>query len=371
MGATGSSADDAAAGRHPAEMSRPCTSTRTGFVEAQGAGVVVLMSASAALECGAPVYGVLAHSASATDRQGVSLPAPGKGIMTSASQSHVGSASSAARADRLLDLEHRREQLAQATRAIDALAAASPAGGGVKADALRRAALDVWGADFWHGIPEISPLRGSLAAWGLTADDIGLASFHGTGTVSNDLNETMVLNRQMEHLGRSPGLAIPVVAQKWLTGHPKGPAGAWMLNSALQSMRTGLIPGNRNADNIDARLQCDYAVFPSRTLRTDKVKACLLKSFGFGQVGAEMLVIHPDYFLATLDAEQLLVYSEKVAARNRAAYRYWQDTFAGNHTLVQVKDSPPYAADQEEGVLLNPLARACYNHETNEYVIKP
>ncbi|KAJ1781806.1 3-oxoacyl-[acyl-carrier-protein] synthase, partial [Coemansia sp. RSA 2399] len=236
MGATGSSADDMAAGRHPEEMSRPCTSTRTGFVEAQGAGVVILMSASAALACGAPVYGVLAHSASATDKQGVSLPAPGKGILTSAAQCRVQSANSATGVDRLLDLEYRREQLARATSAIDALADATAAGSDMKADAMRRAALDVWGADFWHGIPEISPLRGSLAAWGLTADDIGLASFHGTGTVSNDLNETMVLNKQMEHLGRSPGLALPVVAQKWLTGHPKGPAGAWMLNSAIQSM---------------------------------------------------------------------------------------------------------------------------------------
>ncbi|KAJ1770836.1 fatty acid synthase alpha subunit Lsd1 [Coemansia sp. RSA 1843] len=372
MGATGSSTDDAAAGRIPREMSRPCTSTRTGFVEAQGAGVVILMSASAALEFGAPVYGIMAHSTSATDKQGVSLPAPGKGILTSAAEAHFHEGF-ANNTQQLLDIEYRREQIARANSAIDTLIPnnnnnnnneCSP----FKVDAMRKAVLDAWGSDFWHGVSEVSPLRGSLAVWGLGVDDIGLASFHGTGTISNDLNETAVFDRQLSHLGRTPGLSVPVVAQKWLTGHPKGPAGAWMLNSALQSMRTGLVPGNRNADNIDSKLQCEYAVFPSRTLQVDKVRACLLKSFGFGQVGAEILVVHPDYFLSTLSKEQLDMYNAKLSKRNAAAYRYWQDTFTGKHTFVQVKKAPPYTQDQEECVLLNPLARAHYNHETNEYV---
>jgi 3-oxoacyl-(acyl-carrier-protein) synthase len=34
----------------------------------------------------------------------------------------------------------------------------------------------------------------------------------------------------LEHLGRKSGNMLPVVCQKHLTGHPKGPAAAWMLN---------------------------------------------------------------------------------------------------------------------------------------------
>lgn len=69
--------------------------------------------------------------------------------------------------------------------------------------------------------PTIAPLRRALAVWGLTVDDIGLASFHGTSTKANDKNESSCFHAQFEHLGRSKGNACPVVAQKWLTGHPK------------------------------------------------------------------------------------------------------------------------------------------------------
>jgi fatty acid synthase subunit beta len=33
--------------------------------------------------------------------------------------------------------------------------------------------------------PTIAPLRRALAVWGLTADDIGVVSIHGTSTVAN------------------------------------------------------------------------------------------------------------------------------------------------------------------------------------------
>ncbi|KAJ1719625.1 fatty acid synthase alpha subunit Lsd1, partial [Coemansia biformis] len=84
MGATSNAVDEFAKGRVPSEMCRPCTSTRSGFMEGQGAGVVVLMSASTAIACGAPIYGIIGMSATATDKQGRSVPAPGKGVLGSA-----------------------------------------------------------------------------------------------------------------------------------------------------------------------------------------------------------------------------------------------------------------------------------------------
>lgn len=113
--------------------------------------------------------------------------------------------------------------------------------------------------------PTISPLRRALAVWGLTIDDVGVASvrfllplafaeslprlsllqFHGTSTVANDKNESNAYNEQFRHLGRAVGNACPVIAQKWLTGHPKGGAAAWMMNGMAQTIQSGLIPGNR------------------------------------------------------------------------------------------------------------------------------
>ena len=66
--------------------------------------------------------------------------------------------------------------------------------------------------------PEIAPLRRALAVWGLTIDDVGVVSFHGTSTQANDKNESNAYNEQFKHLGRAKGNAVPVIAQKWLTG---------------------------------------------------------------------------------------------------------------------------------------------------------
>ncbi|KAJ2087053.1 fatty acid synthase alpha subunit Lsd1, partial [Coemansia sp. S100] len=271
MGATSNSVEEFARGRSPSEMCRPCTSTRNGFMESHGAGIVTLMSASAAIEFGAPIYGIIAMSGTATGKQGQSVPAPGKGVLTSARESCDKSPPS-----RLLNFDYRRRQLQRQLSALEAwkqeeladladmvdlqtdsveLSTMRYAGEVEKSyQRQRRSLQDTWGKEFWKSDPEFSPLRGSLAVWGLTADDIGLASFHGTSTVANDKNESDVLNTQLKHLGCTPGHVVPVVCQKWLTGHPKGPAASFMLNGVIQSLRTGLIPGNRNADNIGKEL---------------------------------------------------------------------------------------------------------------------
>lgn len=72
-----------------------------------------------------------------------------------------------------------------------------------------------------------------------------------------------------------------------LTGHPKGGAAAWMLNGMAQVVQSGLIPGNRNADNISQELRkFEYLLYPSKSIQTDGIKAGLLTSFGFGQVSS-------------------------------------------------------------------------------------
>ncbi|KAJ2832438.1 fatty acid synthase alpha subunit Lsd1 [Coemansia erecta] len=376
IGATSNSVEELAIGREPSEMCRPCTSTRNGFVEGQGGGVAVLMSASTAIAVGAPIYGVIAMSSTATDKQGQSVPAPGQGMLTTARESDNTSQS------RLLDIGYRKRNLELQLRTLDAwkqgeldellddASANSALIDDVETAYLqqRAALLDTWGTEFWKRNPRISPLRGSLAVWGLTADDIGMASFHGTSTQANDKNESEVINAQLTHIGRTPGHVVPVVCQKWLTGHAKGGAASLMLNGILQSLRTGLIPGNRNADNIAAELkQYEYPLYLSQTVQTTGIKAALLTSFGFGQVGGELLVLHPDYVLATLERSILEEYNKKLEVRRSKSFRYWQDTLMGKHPFVQVKHSPPFTANQEQSVYLDPLARAHFDSATNEY----
>jgi fatty acid synthase subunit alpha len=189
------------------------------------------------------------------------------------------------------------------------------------------------------------------------ADDLDFVSLHGTSTSKNDQNETDVLQHQLTHLGRKLGNSTFVIAQKYLTGHSKGAAGAWMMNGALQILDSGLIPGNRNADNIDSKLEKnDMFVFPNRSIQTNGVKSFSLTSFGFGQKGAQAIGVHPKYLYAMLDEREFSEYRSKVQVRHRKAFRFFHNALATN-TMFVPKDTAPYRPDQEAAVLLNPAAR--------------
>ncbi|KAF9438054.1 3-oxoacyl-[acyl-carrier-protein] synthase [Entomortierella beljakovae] len=390
MKATSNTEEEFAHGRTPQEMSRPATSTRSGFMESHGAGIEILMQASLAIQMGVPIYGIVGLTNTATDKEGRSVPAPGQGVLTTAREVKGKMPS------RLLDIKYRKRQIesrraqikqwvedeyAEMSHELEELKAnnaltvteeeyLTSETERIQKEAGRqhREALNLWGNQFYRQDPQIAPLRGALAAFGLTIDDIGVGSFHGTSTKANDKNESDVVNKQLEHLGRSKGNALPSVWQKYLTGHPKGAAAAWMMNGVLQVLQTGLIPGNRNADNIDdAMRKFEHVLYTSRSIQTDGVKAGLLKSFGFGQVGGEVLLIHSDYVLGALEEHEYESYKAKHQARQAKAYRYLHDSMTGGPALVQVKNAPPYTPELESPVYLNPSARAQYNKATKSW----
>ncbi|KAF2743157.1 hypothetical protein M011DRAFT_481111 [Sporormia fimetaria CBS 119925] len=390
MKATSNAEDEFAHGRTPKEMSRPTTTTRNGFMESQGCGMQVIMDAKLALDMGVPIYGILGFTATATDKIGRSVPAPGKGVLTTAREAKSSFPSP------LLDIKYRKRQMdlrrkqikqwqesellylheevaaikASAGDSFDEAAYSLERAAHIQREALRqeRDALNSLGNNFWKQDPSIAPLRGALATWGLTIDDLGVASFHGTSTVANDKNESDVICQQMRHLGRSKGNALLGIFQKYLTGHPKGAAGAWMFNGCLQVLNSGLVPGNRNADNIDQIMEkFDYIVYPSRTIQTDGIKAFSVTSFGFGQKGAQAIGIHPKYLFATLDHNQYTTYKQKVEARQKKAYRYFHDGLI-NNTMFRAKDKAPFEDDKMEEVFLNPRARVVVDETTEKYV---
>ncbi|RKP32294.1 fatty acid synthase subunit alpha reductase [Metschnikowia bicuspidata] len=381
MNATSNAVDEFAHGRTPSEMSRPATTTRNGFMESQGSGIQVIMSADLALRMGVPIYAVLAMTATATDKIGRSVPAPGKGILTTAREHH----GALQYPSSLMDIPYRARQLKQRLAQIAAWEAAEMAylGDEVQAaaeqygerfstaDFMRERTEEIcreaqrqcadarrmWGNHFYKNDPRIAPLRGALAAFGLSIDDLGVASFHGTSTKANDKNESATINAMMKHLGRSKGNPVFGVFQKYLTGHPKGAAGAWMLNGAIQILNLGIVPGNRNADNIDKVMEdFEYVMYPLRSIQTDGIKAVSVTSFGFGQKGAQAVMVHSDYLFASLDRDNYEQYVQKVLARNRRAYRYMHHAITRN-TLFVAKKKPPYADDLEQPVYLDPLAR--------------
>ncbi|RAK72625.1 trifunctional fatty acid synthase subunit FAS2 [Aspergillus fijiensis CBS 313.89] len=388
MKATSNAEDEFSHGRTPQEMSRPTTTTRAGFMESQGCGMQLIMSAQLALDMGVPIYGIIALTTTATDKIGRSVPAPGQGVLTTARE-NPGKFPSP-----LLDIKYRQRQLdlrkkqikewqesellflqeeveamkSQSSEPFDESDYLQERARHIEREAVRQEkdAQFSLGNNFWKQDPRIAPLRGALATWGLTVDDIGVASFHGTSTVANDKNESDVICQQMKHLGRKKGNALLGIFQKYLTGHPKGAAGAWMFNGCLQVLDSGLVPGNRNADNVDKVMEkFDYIVYPSRSIQTDGINAFSVTSFGFGQKGAQVIGIHPKYLYATLDRAQFQTYKAKVEARQKKAYRYFHNGLINNSIFV-AKDKAPYEDAQQSKVFLNPDYRVAVDKKTSE-----
>ncbi|KAH7327941.1 fatty acid synthase subunit alpha [Stachybotrys elegans] len=392
MKATSNTVDEFAHGRTPKEMSRPTTTTRNGFMESQGCGIQVIMTAKLALDMGVPIYGVLALTTTASDQIGRSVPAPGKGVLTTARE-HASKFPSP-----LLDINYRRRQIERRKQQIkqwqeseleyvhDEVDAMKAQGATfdeaeytqdrvqhIEQEAARQTKelLRSMGNNFWKSDPSIAPLRGALATWGLTIDDLGVASFHGTSTKANDKNESSVICQQLRHLGRKEGNAVLGIFQKYLTGHPKGAAGAWMMNGCLQVLNSGLVPGNRNADNVDPVMeQFDLILYPSRSIQTDGVKAFSVTSFGFGQKGAQAIGVHPKYLFATLDEKTYKQYCSKVEIRQKKAYRFFHNGLI-NNSLFVAKSHSPYSEEQLAKVLLNPDARVTEDKKSAELKFAP
>lgn len=86
------------------------------------------------------------------------------------------------------------------------------------------------------------------------------------------------------------------MAQKSLCGHSKGGSAAWQMAGLLQSVGTGIIPGNRNNEfvphclylchilnlsfsNVDANFRkYSYLMFPSKPVHTDGIRAGIMVS---------------------------------------------------------------------------------------------
>ncbi|KAF9467993.1 fatty acid synthase [Collybia nuda] len=386
MKATSDAESEFAMGREPTEMSRPATTSRAGFMEAQGTGVHIVMSARTALELGAPIRGILAFTSTSTDKAGRSVPAPGKGALTVARE--VPSKHPLP----ILDVAYRSRQLAfrrtqisqwllhEHSQLQEELEFRKSQGESVQEDYFasrvanieKEASQQEKDALAMYGMlegsdPRVAPLRRALAVWGLTADDIGVLSIHGTSTGANEENETKIWNDIFTTISRTPGNAVPIMAQKSLLGHSKGGSAAWQMAGLLQTVTTGIIPGNRNSDNIDSHFQDRlFLMFPSKSIHTDGIRAGVMSSFGFGQVGGTALVLHPRYLFGALEPSYYEQYKARHRTRALQSYKAMSDMMIKN-SLVKIKEHPPYLGDMEGKVLLNSLARASLDPKTGSY----
>jgi fatty acid synthase, bacteria type len=256
-----------------ARFSRPNDRRRLGFLEAQGGGTILLARGDLALKMGLPVLAVVGFAQSFADGVHTSIPAPGLGALG--------------------------------------------AGRGGKDSQLAR----------------------SLAKLGVEADDIAVISKHDTSTLANDPNETELHERLADSLGRSPGAPLFIVSQKSLTGHAKGGAAVFQMMGLCQILRDGVIPPNRSLDCVDEELAGSaHFVWIRDTLRLDgkiPLKAGLVTSLGFGHVSGLVALVHPQAFLAALDADQRAEYQQRADARLLAGQRRLASAIAGGRPMYE------------------------------------
>ncbi|MDT5349540.1 MAG: fatty acid synthase, bacteria type, partial [Mycobacterium sp.] len=278
------------------KFSRPNDRRRLGFVEAQGGGTILLARGDLALKMGLPVLAVVAFAQSFGDGVHTSIPAPGLGALG--------------------------------------------AGRGGKN----------------------SPLARSLARLGVGADDIAVISKHDTSTLANDPNETELHERLADSMGRSAGAPLFIVSQKSLTGHAKGGAAVFQTMGLCQMLRDGVIPPNRSLDCVDDELAGSaHFVWVRDTLRLGgkfPLKAGMLTSLGFGHVSGLVALVHPQAFIASLNADERQDYQRRADARLLAGQRRLATAIAGGEPMYQRPpdrrfDHSAPEKPQEASMLLN------------------
>lgn len=401
MRATIDSTKDKLAGRGTTEASRPTSSTRNGFVGSQGAGIQILMSAALATKMGCPIRAVVATCITACDGVGRSVPAPGQGLANAIRPTtnspnwkftHSSIEISTSNLDSVL---LRQASLRTEFRRIECWRSAQLNALQVSesitrplfnsntllsmpvtnpntdmktkvhqieqvAKLQRQAAQWAWGQGYFHDHQNISSLSKSLFTWGLTCSDIAAISFHGTSTKLNDQNESYVIFKQLEQMEKECGkevCTIPIVCQKWLTGHPLGAAAAWMVNGAIQIMETGVIPGNRNLDDVDSKLEqyTPKIYFPNHSISCvdEFPKAILINSFGFGQAGAQIMLLHPYMIFSVLNTREREEYALRLRGRRNESFYPLLDAMVGYSSYLNVKNEPFSEQCKNEEDLVN------------------
>jgi 3-oxoacyl-[acyl-carrier-protein] synthase II len=124
-------------------------------------------------------------------------------------------------------------------------------------------------------------MQAALDDAGLAPGEIGHVNAHGTSTPLNDAAEAEAIGKVFG------GLTPPVTAQKGVTGHLVGAAGAVEAVAALLSLEHGLLPPTANHERTDPEIGLDVVARDARALAPAPVVS---NSFGFGGHNATLVL---------------------------------------------------------------------------------
>jgi len=133
------------------------------------------------------------------------------------------------------------------------------------------------------GEQKIEAVKDALKDANVSENDIDYINAHGTATVLNDKNETMVVKKVF---GKR-AYEIPMSSTKSMIGHTFGAGGAIETMAAILAMEHGTLPPTINCDNPGP--ECDLDYVPNKS-REKKVNVALKNSFGFGGKNTTLVI---------------------------------------------------------------------------------
>ncbi|MCO7125362.1 beta-ketoacyl-ACP synthase II [Sporolactobacillus shoreicorticis] len=117
----------------------------------------------------------------------------------------------------------------------------------------------------------------------LSADAIDVISAHATSTKPGDLSETSAIKR----LFGKKSYAIPIIANKSMTGHMLGATGGVEAVALVKSLQEEIIPPTINLETADSECDLDYT---ANVARKQHLNIGLSNSFGFGGHNAVLVI---------------------------------------------------------------------------------
>lgn len=142
-------------------------------------------------------------------------------------------------------------------------------GDGMTTDAYQMAGIEP------SGEQRARAIKIALRSAVIQPEEVDYISTHGTGTILNDVNETMVIK---EVFGQH-AFKIPISSIKSMIGHTQGAAGVLEIISCLMVLNKGIIPPTVNYKTKDP--ECDLNYVPNRSIKKE-VNIVISNSFGFG-----------------------------------------------------------------------------------------
>ena len=125
-------------------------------------------------------------------------------------------------------------------------------------------------------------IQKALQNAGVSSDDVGCVSGHGTGTIYNDSMEMKAVSNIFHHR------PLPLYSIKGAVGHMMGASGLIECVMALWVLKERIVPPTVGLVDVDPEAK-DWASLEKRDLKGD---IALLNNSGFGGVNASLILRH-------------------------------------------------------------------------------